>query len=998
MNNEQLYKTHCKPKLADLLAALKLDLTVSSAQGNYLISDDGRKILDLVSGFGAAALGHNHPDVVATAVSALRENSPIFVQGTIRSASARLAARLNELLPTDSARYCVNFSNSGTESVEAAIKHAYKVQFEKVLREYERLSRLLNDFYYRVDRMSEPPELPGKNDDLIDFRDDLDEYNLAQLESFQNNPVMIGFKGGYHGKTVASLKVTFNKSFRESFEGLSAIRPVFVDPERPERISEVVNENVCTFYYPTLEDGKVKLNPVKLTKVIGLIFETVMGEGGIKPLPDATLEYLASHHGDNGIAYIVDEIQTGCGRTGHIYSYADTPLVTISPEYITLSKALGGGVAKIGATLIRDDVYDHDFGILHTSTFGEDDLSSEIALSTLDVLTANGEAVLARARESGAILLKGLQELRRAYPEIIRDVRGKGLMIGLELTSLESSSPFFRAAGKQGVLSLLIASYLLEHHNVRVLAPLTTMLKGNPGKSRLSVLRIQPPLTIEPWEAHRLISALKEVCEIVRASNEFCLVGHLIGSPPTAAERKRCRSFPARWPLNETPRHIDARAGFVLHPVSVDKLVEYYFPSFEGYAWNRAMLETWWNRISRFLEPVHVRNEYVSSNEFTVELSLVFVPYLPQYINANREDPRLAKEMRDKVQDAVTVARELGDDNIPVSVVGLGAYTSIVTQNGQTINDYEIPITTGNAYTVGLTMQGILKAAQHQGLDLAEAKVAIIGAAGNIGLVLGQILLPRVEHLALVGSQRPGSEYRLRYARQQCLKELLSVIREERVRSVDFDHTSIKGHGYRIYQCVERASSGALLAVQAAVAGDEPTTALAKSLDRILSDEYPHLLPPVATSTQALNEYDIVVVATSSDDDELIHPGNLKPDAIICCTSVPSNLSALFGSHDKQLAFDGGLAKLPERSEITFVGMPEGGLAYGCLAETLVLAFDGHNHSYSKGVLEPRHVYEIMRKADVHGFSLGALRLDDELLALGRPHAAQDTAKEAYNV
>ena len=108
-----------------------------------------------------------------------------------------------------------------------------------------------------------------------------------------------------------------------------------------------------------------------------------MGEGGIKPLSAIqTLDYLAAQHIRRmTVPYIIDEIQTGCGRTGHIYSYADTPLANISPEYITLSKALGGAIAKIGATLIRKDIYEPDFGILHTSTFGEDDFSSEIALN-----------------------------------------------------------------------------------------------------------------------------------------------------------------------------------------------------------------------------------------------------------------------------------------------------------------------------------------------------------------------------------------------------------------------------------------------------------------------------------------------------------------------------------------------------------------------------------------------------------------------------------------
>jgi len=999
MNIKQQYKNFCKPKLADLLSALKLDTHVVSAKGNYIESDDGKNILDLVSGFGAAILGHNHPDIVQAAVHALENNLPTNVQGTVRGSSARLAVKLNELLPTGSSEYYVNFSNSGTETVEAAIKHAYKVRFEKVLREYERLSRTLNDFYYRVERLSACPELPGKNSDLIDFRDDLEEYNLAQFECFQKQPVMLSFKGGYHGKTISSLKVTFNKSFREPFEGLSAIQPVFIDPDTPERITELMQENVCTFYYPVIENGKVELKPIVLTRVIGLIFEIIMGEGGIKPLSGKTLEYLANHHEANELPYIVDEIQTGCGRTGHIYGYADTPLTRISPDYITLSKALGGGIAKIGATLIRKDCYEPDFGILHTSTFGEDDFSSEVALRTLEMLTGDDSNLLREVQNKGRYLYEQLDNLRQQYPQLIKEVRGKGLMMGLEFTALEERSPFFRAAGKQGVLSLLVASYLLEYYHIRVLAPLTTMLKGNPGKNRLSVIRIQPPLTVTEWEIQRLVTGLKEVCEVIQNNNEFCLVGHLFGVPVDYQQRKSCRHFETRWPVVEDEKTIDARAGFIVHPINLKTLVEYYFPSFEGYVWEENKVFDWWDGISRFLEPVHVKNEYVTSNEFTVEVNLVFVPYLPRYINTHKGDPRLAREMRDKVQDAVTVARELGDDNIPVSIVGLGAYTSIITQNAQTINDYEVPVTTGNAYTVGLTIQGILDTADRQGLELHKARVAVVGAAGNIGLVVAQILLPRVATLVLLGSRNPGSEYRLRYSRQQCLHELLSCIKDEQQRGLSIKETSIQGQGFQIYQYLMDTRSETATMLRTALATDEITNGHARALENLLTESN-GLQVQVSTETTDLGDCDIVVVATNTEEADLIRPAQLKPDAIVCCTSVPSNLSHLFGEQDDRLAFDGGLAKLPEDSAVNFVGMPRNGLSYGCLAETLVLAFDGQNHSYSKGVLVPSQVYQIMEKAALHGFDLGGLKSSEHSLNIDTEtrHPETYTSKGDVNV
>lgn len=471
-----LYHSQCKPKLAELLRALGLDQHFVRAEGSYLYSEDGHAYLDLVGGFGAALLGHNPPALVDALVEALRRGIPANAQASVRGEAAALASRLNDLHAREqggpSCRgYYVNFTNSGTESVEAAIKHAYKVHFDKVRREYERLTRLLNDFYYRIDGSQTAIELPGKQRVLSKFRDDLDEHNLSQFEAFQNQPVIVAVKGSYHGKTASALKVTFNKTYREPFEGLSAVRPVFLAMDAPERLPEIVAEHCSEFFYPVLAGNRVELRPVRLTRVISLILEPILGEGGIRVVPDAVLQRLADLHDSTGIPYILDEIQTGCGRTGSMFAYTRTPLRRIEPEYVLLSKALGGGLVKIGATLIRRDIYDPDFGILHTSTFGEDEISARVASAFLDALVAPEAGLLARVTELGGYLRERLEGLRARFPSIIREVRGRGLMLGLELTALSESSPFFRAAGRQGVLSLLIASYLLRYHRIRLIAP-----------------------------------------------------------------------------------------------------------------------------------------------------------------------------------------------------------------------------------------------------------------------------------------------------------------------------------------------------------------------------------------------------------------------------------------------------------------------------------------------------------------------------------------------
>jgi len=984
MDNKQLYKKQCKPKLAELLEALKLDKNYDTASGSYMHSDDGDKVLDLIGGFGSTILGHNHPEIIETAVHALGNNIAINAQGSLRNDTAKLAKRLSELTG-DPDGYYVNFSNSGAESIEAAIKHSYKVHFDKVRREYERLTRILNDFYYKIENQQEDIKLPGKNKDLIDFRDDLDEYNLAQFEAFQNNPVLLAFKGSFHGKTMSALKVTFNKSYREAFEGLSAIKPVFLDPNDPDRIPEIIESNQSTFYYPILNGDTVELRPYSITRVIGLMFEIVLGEGGIRPLSDGCLNQLASMHEKLKVPYIIDEIQTGCGRLGNIYAYKDTPLKNIQPEYITLSKSLGGGIAKIGATLIKKSIYDQDFGILHTSTFAEDSFSAKISTRFLEILTRDDGKVLDEVKQKGDYLKRKLNVLKIKYPNIIKDVRGKGLMLGVEFTDLQDRSPFFRASGKQGVLSLLISSYLLEHHQIRLLAPLTTMLKGNPGKKRQSILRIQPPVTVETKEIDLLIRGIDEVLTIIERNNEYCLIAHLLEENVAKQERENPGVFKVQWPVTDEQRHVDARVGFIVHPTTLTNLIDYYFPSFKSYPIQEINMLQWWNQISRFLEPVHVKSTYVASNDFVLENNMVFVPYLPQYINDVKES-FLIREMQDKVQDAVTVAKELGDDNIPVSIVGLGAYTSIITQNAQTINDYEIPVTTGNAYTTGLALQGIISAAEQQGIALDQANVAVVGASGNIGMVLAQILSLNVNHLCLIGSDKKSTAVRLKYAKEQCYREILNSAHAEFQSQIEFEESALSGIGGRVYQSlIENMDNWK------SPFFDLYNLLEDKALPENIGKQYMQVvennkesLSQLSISIQSgfddLKAFDIVVVATNSHNTGLIKPHMIKPGAVVCCASVPSNLSQEFHSIDSMTAFDGGLAQLPEDSRVDFVGMPGGQLSYGCMAETFLLGFDGQNHSFCKGNLSSDQVYRTLELAEMHGFDLGELKVENQEL------------------
>jgi len=415
-----------------------------------------------------------------------------------------------------------------------------------------------------------------------------------------------------------------------------------------------------------------------------------------------------------------------------------------------------------------------------------------------------------------------------------------------------------------------------------------------------------------------------------------------------------------------------------VHPTRIEHLVQYYFPSFEHYGWDRERLTEWWHLLGRFLEPVHTFTNRIESRQFVVENNLVFVPFLPDYLSTAR--PRhLRQEIEDTIQDAVTIARELGDDNIPTAMVGLGAYTSIATRNAQTLNDYEIPVTTGNAYTAALVMLGIDDAARKRGLALAQSQAAVVGATGNIGLVLAQLLVQQVDRIVLAG--RPGEQgkQRLTMARQACLQELARAISEQMAAGLGPEESDLGALGQSVFtQLLERAGDGDSTAKQILDSFDRVDLpadlgkSLALALDRWHGGCWDRI--GIADSLESIRGADLVAVATSSPDPELVRPEQVKPGAIVCCASVPSNLSPEFARYpDRYIAFDGGLARLPENSTLDFVGMPGGELSYGCMAETLVLGFEGQNHSFCKGLLTTDHVYRVLEMADRHGFELGTL-------------------------
>ncbi|MBP2642205.1 MAG: Acetylornithine/succinyldiaminopimelate aminotransferase [Firmicutes bacterium] len=276
---------------------------------------------------------------------------------------------------------------------------------------------------------------------------------LARLHTGRKN--VVSAINSFHGKTFGALSATGRELFREPFEPLLN-GFTHVPFGSTEALEQAVNAETAA-----------------------VILEPIQGEGGIIVPPEdylPTAREICDHY---GALLICDEVQTGLGRTGRMFAVEHYAVV---PDIMTVAKALGGGVMPIGAFIARPEVWQKyvDAPFLHTSTFGGNPLACAAAIAAIQVVRE--EKLPQKAAETGEYMLSSLQNLAVKYPEVISQVRGKGLMIGLDLT-------------KEGVGGFLMAELI----NQGILVAYTL---NNP-----KVIRIEPPLAISRPLVEKVLAA-----------------------------------------------------------------------------------------------------------------------------------------------------------------------------------------------------------------------------------------------------------------------------------------------------------------------------------------------------------------------------------------------------------------------------------------------------------------------------------------------------------
>ena len=264
---------------------------------------------------------------------------------------------------------------------------------------------------------------------------------LARLATGRTG--LVACDGSYHGKTLGALSVTGRAKYREPFEPLLP-GVSFVPFGDVAALEAALGADTAAF-----------------------IVEPVQGEGGIHVAPPGYLQAAQRLCRERGVLLIMDEVQSGLGRTGRMFACQHWD---IEPDLLCLAKALGGGVLPMGSFSGTPEVWKALKGrpLIHTSTFGGNPLACAAARATLEVLQSEG--LTEAAARQGASLLAELHAIQAEFPRLIREVRGLGLMIGVELTREEFAGSVITELVKQH----LIAVYTLNQPTtIRLEPPLT---------------------------------------------------------------------------------------------------------------------------------------------------------------------------------------------------------------------------------------------------------------------------------------------------------------------------------------------------------------------------------------------------------------------------------------------------------------------------------------------------------------------------------------------
>ncbi|MEV7727467.1 aminotransferase class III-fold pyridoxal phosphate-dependent enzyme [Streptomyces sp. NPDC087917] len=509
-----------EPFLLGWLSSVGLDVEYVRAEGNTLFYTDAAgeevPVVDFAGGYGSVLLGHNHPEISALARELIARQVAVHAQFSRHPYANEVANTLNRIVQRETGSpepYSAIFANSGAEAVEAAVKHAELdrglrlAQLRTELAEHLAEARAavaggtaVSPAAYALVGLA----VPGADRGEAGFEELAAEVTRLNEERTSRPPVFLTLEGGFHGKLVGSVQLTHNEGYRTPFSTLAA-QARFIPFGRADVLKAVVEEERVDVLDLVLVDGRVDAVRRNAPVFCAFVLEPIQGEGGIREVDEDFARAIQQVTAEVDCPIVIDEVQSGMGRTG---AFLASSQIGLTGDYYTLAKSLGGGIAKTSVMLTKQSRYRSEFELVHSSTFAKDAFSCHISQKVLDLLEADGGAAYRIAAERGERLRGALEAVRADYPDVVKDVRGRGLILGLEFhDQAGSTSEAIREAAP--LLGYTVAGYLLREHRIRTF----------PTASAVNTLRFEPSLFVSDAEIDRLEAALRAVGALFRADD-----------------------------------------------------------------------------------------------------------------------------------------------------------------------------------------------------------------------------------------------------------------------------------------------------------------------------------------------------------------------------------------------------------------------------------------------------------------------------------------------
>ena len=729
-------------------------------------------------------------------------------------------------------------------------------------------------------------------------------------------PVLLAMEGAYHGKTLGAYALTFKAPGRDAIGLSGPFEVVWLPRDDEAKAAEVFAR------FTAVDDSGDSFS-----RIAGLFVEPILGEGGIYPLTAGYARALRQLADQAGCPIIVDEIQCGMGRCG---AFTAASIVGVSGDYFLFGKSLGGGLTKTCALMIDSRRYRKGFGFAHTSTFGEDDHGAIVALRALKLL--DEDDLPRHAAEKGRYFLAALDKLRSTFPQVIAGVRGCGLMIGLELADQShNTSPLISGLYRQKLLALTMASHLLHRSGIRVGTAL----------SQPSTIRFEPSAYVTTAQIDTTVAALAAVCRLIQDADAAEFLRHFASREPMRAQSVFSVSTDA-LPGHEKPEAAPRPAGykravFLAHLLDSND-INVLDPSLSKLsASEREFL------MERTSEPFSLKSmKLVSPSAGDLDFEIETLPVTASSIIRSLRAGETSRIVG-IVNDAIKSYAAQG-----TTVVGLGGLLSVVTRNGTAVDKAEpgVIVTTGNTYTAALARAAILKAVETLGGAADEMRIGIIGAGGNIGAALTQLLADDFARFRLIGR-----------------KETLTRVEHAAELAYDAALATLRAGG----SIPPRSLAAALAGTQAA---DAASGRDARAKLRAEFGEDPFL--PVSSEIESLGDC-LIIVSASNAITPILNSRNVgKGVRIICDVSVPSDVDPeLIKARPDIEVIRGGIALAPQGNdfEVDFLKLSHNCLL-ACMAETAILGLAGRCDFTAIGNIDPESVRTCESLAEKLGFSL----------------------------